>query len=200
MNEKRVSRADFAAAIGVSKGRVTHLVQKGLPAVGDRIPLERARRWYQNNIRASATKRGPKPKRQAEIPAGGDDLSACWRQVLDTILAGRGVIPDLAVQLGCRDMGVVIALYESFASLVIELAGDLADFSYDWVTDDIPWVEIDWPGLAEKYGLKYGPESEARGDQLVDRLYELLNASETSAATAAEGEHDGPPTRTNGVI
>jgi hypothetical protein len=192
MNEKRVSKADFAAAIDVSKGRVTQLVAKGLPAVGDKIPLERAKRWYQNNIRTCATKRGPKPKRQAEIPSGGDDLSGCWRQVLDTILAARGVIPDLALKLGCRDMAVVITLYEGFATMVLELAGELTDCAYDWGVDDIPWVEIDWPGLAEKYGLSYAPESQARADELVDRLFRLLDPgtqllSDTAATAATKG-------------
>lgn len=52
----------FGKAIGRSAGRVTQLIAEGLPTSEDgrTIPLQGARRWYEDHIRKSARERGPK--------------------------------------------------------------------------------------------------------------------------------------------
>jgi hypothetical protein len=61
-SDKAVSKTQLARALKLTKGRVSQLLHEGLPELGDgRISLQAARRWYQKHIRASATKRGPKP-------------------------------------------------------------------------------------------------------------------------------------------
>ncbi len=46
-----ISRVEFARRMGLSKGRVTQLVDRGMPTMEDgRISFKAARRWYRANI------------------------------------------------------------------------------------------------------------------------------------------------------
>jgi len=67
----KMTRTAFARALGLSPGRVTQLVDAGLPTCDDGrlIPLEEARAWYRATVHAGARKRGPKGKPPEAPPA-----------------------------------------------------------------------------------------------------------------------------------
>jgi len=57
-----VSKTEFAKGLGLTKGRVSQLLARGLPVTKDgRIPLGQARSWYEATIHKTR-KRGPHPK------------------------------------------------------------------------------------------------------------------------------------------
>jgi hypothetical protein len=69
-----ITKTEFGKAMGLSKGRVSQLIGKGLPVIADgRIPLDRARAWYEGTIHKTARKRGPRESKklpaQASLPA-----------------------------------------------------------------------------------------------------------------------------------
>jgi hypothetical protein len=62
LKSDEITFSAFREALDLTPGRLTQLIAMGLPVTGDGhlIPLEAARNWYQNHIRGSARKRGPK--------------------------------------------------------------------------------------------------------------------------------------------
>ena len=75
MTSPTMTQAEFARALGLSKGRISQLVPEGLPVRKDgRINLARGKRWIDENLdpqrRAAAGKSGGKLQSVANLRAG----------------------------------------------------------------------------------------------------------------------------------
>lgn len=82
-----VSKTEFAKALRLSGGRISQMIQQGLPVNADgRVPLAEATSWYESRIHKSK-KKGPKPLADPEQalplvksgPTNGKDLPAAVR-------------------------------------------------------------------------------------------------------------------------
>jgi hypothetical protein len=101
------------------------------------------------------------------------------RELLDRILGNAQVIPELALKLGCQDMGLAITFYEIFRTLVLALTDGIEAEVFDWSCgDDIPNPHMDYAKLAAKHKVPYGPESETRAEALWTSLDKLTESGE----------------------
>ncbi len=192
-----VSQAEYARSRGLNKSTISRQVQRGVillhgglvdPREADErrrtcLSLTRGRRKNPASGGADASDgRGASTAPVVDRFAGVDTAGPVYlarRELLDTILGNSCIIPELALKLGCRDMGLAVALYEMFRSLVIDLTDGIEAEVYDWAgNDDIPDPDQDYKALAKKYRLSYGPKSEARADTLCEALEKLTGESE----------------------
>src|SRR5664280_350948 len=62
-----ITKAELATVLGLSKGRVTQLISKGMPVRTDgKVNRDEAVRWYRDaGLAEQSTKRGPKPRHSA---------------------------------------------------------------------------------------------------------------------------------------
>ncbi len=76
-----MSRAQFSKEMGITRGRVSQLLKKGLPIGPDgRIPMDAARAWYSANVHITGQKRGPKQPLDSKLPAAERLLEAQARK------------------------------------------------------------------------------------------------------------------------
>jgi hypothetical protein len=196
-----LSKAELAAVLKLSKGRVTQLIAKGLPVRSDgKVDRNAAVGWYHDNVRESMAKRGPKAKVQAmpaavaPEPGAAEDLADDAppeinygaRAVYEALIANSARVPEILCELGCRDPAVLAVSAEVFCDLVFSLAWDENDIAYDWGANDdrSPTPAVDLRKLAEKYSFEFDPEAvktdyqtgrePSAAEQIINRLDTLL--------------------------
>jgi hypothetical protein len=169
----RVTPAEYARRIGVNRSTVSRQIKKGVipthsglvdPAEADErranyLSISRGR----NTLAQRQAGRAWVPEaedsiasRLAALTADGGTDRAAWRELLDTLVRGSDRIPAMALELGLT-MPQALSAAEQFRSLVIVLAGDIADAAYNWDLDDIPHAELDLEGvsaLAQRFKLR----------------------------------------------
>ena len=165
-----ISKAELAAVLKLSRGRVTQLASKGLPVRADgRVNRDEAVLWYRSNVREDIAKRGPKPKvrvmpaaRLSEKPIADDapmEIDHGARSVFEALIAGSARVPEILCELDVRNPVVLAVAPEIFLGLVFALAGELTDEAYDWAGNDdrSPTPEVNLQALAKRYGFKFDP-------------------------------------------
>jgi len=100
-----VSKSMAAKALGVTPGRVTQLIEKGMPSRPDgRLDVEKCKRWYRENIvpRAEKPERGdttaPASRRAPTVTSSAGEPTA--REVLGIVGEWRHRIPELLFAMG----------------------------------------------------------------------------------------------------
>lgn len=166
MQEEQISKAEFARLLGLSRARVTQLVEAGLPICGDgRIPVARARAWYTSRVRCAM-----KPARGVKA---GNAVSTA-RQIIDRLLVHAADLPGLVLALG-GTMPAAIAASDLFdVFLNAALGGNLLAEIYGG-DDRIPAVRApDTAILGKSVGLDYDSSWELAADDLLARAQEYL--------------------------
>jgi hypothetical protein len=163
-----IRKAELAAVLELSPGRVTQLIAKGLPVRADgRVNRDEAVLWYRSNVREDIAKRGPKPKVRVvpaggatEKPATGDayiEIDYGARGVFESLIANSARVPETLCELGVRDPVALAVSAELFCDLVFVLAGAQSNAAYDWCGNDdrSPTPVVNLRKLAKKYGFKF---------------------------------------------
>ena len=95
MTEETEPKSRFAARLGVSKARVSQLINQGLPLNNGKVPVNRAIAWLRENGRlASALEEQPEEPAGADQPGPAADQPAGTDPALDA-LADRLARGDL---------------------------------------------------------------------------------------------------------
>jgi hypothetical protein len=175
MATKLIRPAAYAERRGLNKSTISRQIRAGtIPTHNGLIdPLEadaaRKERLHQGRGRNTLEQRKRDRRTRApeaeEMPQG-----YTAREVLDRLVLASGRIPEMALRLGLS-MAQALAAADAFRSLVIILAGEIADSVYDWDWDDIPLVETDVAALAQDFNLTGDPgdwqrEADAIGERI----------------------------------
>src|ERR1035437_7177144 len=171
-----ITKAELATVLGLSKGRVTQLISKGMPVRTDgKVNRDEALRWYRDaGLAEQSSKRGPKPRRPAaaKIQGGmvaeqspgttvaGDEgallagyTRTVQREVLDLLRAKAAELPALLHKLGAPPLGVLLAaeiwdavFFAALSPRIVELYGPLGP---------APIVEGADQELADRLGIPF---------------------------------------------
>jgi hypothetical protein len=186
-----ISKSELAAVLGLSKGRVTQLITKGLPVrPNGQVNRDEAVKWYGESIRQAFVKPGPRRPRAEASPVAKPGNApteepaysamprfAAWRYALETLIAESAKVPHLLAKAGIRDPVVLSIASEVFIDLVFHLGDVLTDGAYDWAADDdrSPTPTTDLAALAKKYGFQYDPEAVRTGaEAMLERFDAVL--------------------------
>lgn len=180
-----ISKAEFAAGLQLSKGRITQLIGKGLPVRADgKVNRAEAERWYRANIQERSVKPGPKRPQAAPTSAAAAgplvdstrDVKvrfAGWRYLFEQLIAESARIPKILVEAGFQDPVLLTVAPSAFVDLVFHLAEPCADCAYNWLDGDdrSPNPLLSIPALAKKHGFAFDPEAvRAAADAIEERI------------------------------
>ncbi|MEM9839467.1 MAG: hypothetical protein AAF830_09985 [Pseudomonadota bacterium] len=110
-----IKKSKFAQELGVSRSRVTQLVERGLPTTEDGlVPLEEGRRWYEQNIGPSRRKIAPASSARAEL----DKLKAERERLKIAQIKGELIPRDVASRVVFERARMERDSWTAFASRV----------------------------------------------------------------------------------
>lgn len=174
MSSKRnnlISLSAYARRIGLSRQTIAKQVREGkIPTHNGLIDPEEADRARARNVSSRRPARQTAASRESVAIADlfNDYISPApptAREVLDTILSRRHLVPGILAELGVQDAALIHCADDLFLSLVLDLGGHIA---YSPDLDDLPLVETDIGTIAKKYKTKFTKATIARADKMAD--------------------------------
>lgn len=151
---KSLRKSDFAKLIGVSPGRVSHMVRDGLPVEPDgRIDVARGKLWIQANV---DPKRSAAQSAQGEIPFAAAPDAATERVRLLSEQADYAALKNAEKRRELVPSSEVERIWESewrqLRSAVLAAPSRLRQILPHLATSDIAEIDAELRRILEEFG------------------------------------------------